>query len=117
MDYAPADGLRYLFIDFNAFFAAVAQHDDPALRGRPVAIAPLESEHSIAIAASYEARAYGVTRGVRIRDARRLCPGPRREGATRPRHIMTADQWAVDLDYLGTKIAFNRIPEEEDFVL
>lgn len=66
--------LGYLFLDFNAFFAAVEQLDDPALRGRPVIVTPLESEHTGAIAASYEARPYGVRRGTSLRDARRLCP-------------------------------------------
>lgn len=75
MDYAAADGLRYLFLDFNAFFAAVEQHDEPALRGRPVIVAPTASEHTSAIAASYEARPFGVTRGTPVREARTLCPG------------------------------------------
>ncbi|MEM6649450.1 MAG: hypothetical protein AAF603_04290 [Pseudomonadota bacterium] len=74
MDYIPAKGLKYLFIDFNAFFAAVAQQDEPALRGKPVLISPLKSEHSGAIAASYEARAFGIGRGTSIREARKLCP-------------------------------------------
>ncbi|WP_370339029.1 type VI secretion protein ImpB [Parvularcula marina] len=74
MDYVPASGLRYLFIDFNAFFAAAAQHDEPDLMGRPVVITPHESEYSGAIAASYEARPFGITRGTRIREARELCP-------------------------------------------
>lgn len=34
MAYERACALQYLFIDFNAFFAAVEQHDEPALRGR-----------------------------------------------------------------------------------
>ncbi len=75
MAYERADGLRYLFIDFNAFFAAVEQHDDRALRGRPVMVIPLASEHTSAIAVSYEARAFGVKRGTKVRDARALCPG------------------------------------------
>lgn len=70
-----AAGLAYLFIDFNAYFASVEQHDHPELRGRPVIVSPLDSEHTSAIAASYEARPYGIKRGSRIRDARMLCPG------------------------------------------
>ena len=72
--YRPADGLAYLFIDFNAYFASVEQHDHPELRGRPVIVAPLRSEHTSAIAASYEARAFGIKRLTSIREARRLCP-------------------------------------------
>jgi DNA polymerase IV len=66
--------LRYLFIDFNAFFASVEQHDDPSLRGRPVIVIPLPSEHSGAIAASYEAKALGISRGTSVAEARQLCP-------------------------------------------
>lgn len=73
--FAPHLGLRYLFIDFNAYFAAVEQHDDPALAGRPVIVAPLASEHTGAIAVSYEARPFGVKRGTTVREARALCPG------------------------------------------
>ncbi|PQA85357.1 Y-family DNA polymerase [Hyphococcus luteus] len=67
--------LAYLFLDFNAYFASVEQHDHPELRGRPVIVTPLASEHTGAIAASYEARGYGIRRGTPVRDARRMCPG------------------------------------------
>ena len=46
MSFEFADGLRYLFLDFNAYFAAVEQHDDPALLGQPVIVAPSASEHT-----------------------------------------------------------------------
>ena len=74
MTYERANGLRYLFIDFNAFFAAVEQHDDEALRSRPVIVIPQASEHTGAIAVSYEARAFGVRRGMKVRDVIALCP-------------------------------------------
>jgi DNA polymerase-4 len=67
--------LKYLFIDFNAYFAGVEQLDHPHLRGKPVLVTPLKSEHSSAIAASYEARPFGVKRGTLVREARQLCPG------------------------------------------
>ncbi len=73
MTYAAADRLRYLFIDFNAFFAGVEQHDDPSIMGRPVIVTPLQSEHTMAIAASYEARPYGIKRGTSVSEARELC--------------------------------------------
>ncbi|WP_425408768.1 Y-family DNA polymerase [Hyphococcus sp.] len=73
--YRAADGLTCLFIDFNAYFAGVEQHDDPSLRGRPVIVAPMASEHTSAIAASYEARPFGIKRGTPIREARERCPG------------------------------------------
>lgn len=66
--------LRFLFIDFNSYFAAVEQHDDPALVGRPVIVIPIDSEHTGAIAASYEAKALGISRGTPVREARAICP-------------------------------------------
>lgn len=71
----PAAEYGYLFVDFNSYFASVEQQHDPALRGRPVVVAPTPGEHTSAIAASYEAKAYGVKMGTRIADARQLCPG------------------------------------------
>jgi DNA polymerase-4/DNA polymerase V len=61
-----------LHVDADGFFAAVEQALDPALRGRPVVTG---AERGIIAAASYEAKACGVKRGIQLRDARRLCPG------------------------------------------
>ena len=67
--------LRSLFIDFNSYFASVEQQLDPALRGRAVGVVPVMADSSCCIAASYEAKAFGVKTGTRVADARRLCPG------------------------------------------
>ncbi len=67
--------LTALFVDCDSYFASVEQHLDPALRGRPVGVAPVMAESSCCIAASYEAKAFGVKTGTRISDARILCPG------------------------------------------
>jgi len=74
---APVDALPLtaMFIDCDSFFASVEQHLDPALRGRPVGVAPVMAETSCCIAASYEAKAFGVKTGTLIRDARLMCPG------------------------------------------
>lgn len=66
--------LTALFVDCDSYFASVEQHLDASLRGRPVAVAPVMAESSCCIAASYEAKAFGVKTGTRIADARRLCP-------------------------------------------
>ena len=66
--------VKYLFIDMNSYFASVEQQLDPSLRGLPVAVAPVDAETTACIAASYEAKRYGVRTGTRISDARRLCP-------------------------------------------
>ncbi len=67
--------LRTLIIDFNSFFASVEQQLRPELRGRPVAVAPVKAETTCAIAASYEAKKFGVKTGTMIAEARRMCPG------------------------------------------
>ena len=59
-----------LHADCDAFFASVAQRDDPSLRGLPVAVGP-----GIVMAATYEARAFGVRSAMPAEKARRLCPG------------------------------------------
>jgi DNA polymerase-4 len=66
--------LRSLFIDFNSYFASVEQQLDPALRGRPVGVVPVMADSSCCIAASYEAKAFGIRTGTRVADAKRLCP-------------------------------------------
>lgn len=67
--------LTALFIDCDSYFASVEQHLDPSLRGKPVGVAPVMVETSCCIAASYEAKAFGVKTGTRISDARIMCPG------------------------------------------
>jgi len=67
--------LRSLFIDFNSYFASVEQQLDPALRRRPVGVVPVMADSSCCIAASYEAKAFGVKTGTRVADAKRMCPG------------------------------------------
>jgi len=69
--------LRYLFLDMNAYFASVEQQSRPELRGQPVGIAAVRAGTTCCIAASYEAKAYGVKTGTLVRDARRLCPSIR----------------------------------------
>lgn len=59
--------------DMDAFYAAIEQLDDPALRGRPVLVGP-QSERGVVLTASYEARPYGVGSAMPMAKARRLCP-------------------------------------------
>lgn len=72
---APPTGLRWLYVDFNSYFASVEQQLDPRLRGKPVAVIPVETESTCAIAASYEAKAFGVKTGTPVYEAKKMCPG------------------------------------------
>lgn len=57
----------------DAFYASVAQRDDPGLRGKPIAVA-WRSARSVVLTASYEARAFGVRSAMPSMRALRLCP-------------------------------------------
>jgi DNA polymerase IV len=70
-----SSNLNWMLIDMNSYFASVEQHLRPELRGRRVAVIPVESENTCVIAASYDAKKFGVKTGTRVRDARQLCPG------------------------------------------
>ena len=62
-----------MHIDMNAFFAAVEQQSNPALRGRPLAVVGSQ-QRTIILTASYEARAFGVKTGMTLLEARQKCP-------------------------------------------
>jgi DNA polymerase IV len=70
----PPRPLRWLFLDLNAYFASVEQQENPALRGRPVIVAPGGLDSTCAIAASYEAKKFGITTGTPVWEARTKCP-------------------------------------------
>jgi DNA polymerase-4 len=69
----PVDGAA-LFVDMNSFFASVEQQVHPELRNRPVGVCPFINDATCVIAASIEAKRYGVKTGTKIPEARRLCP-------------------------------------------
>src|ERR1700691_6094665 len=72
----PRDsGLNWLFVDLNSYFASVEQEVRPELRGCPVAVAPMMADTTVCIAASYEAKAFGVRTGTVVAEAKRMCPG------------------------------------------
>src|ERR1039458_5522775 len=73
-DPAPGPLLNWLFVDLNSYFASVEQQVRPELRGRPVGVVPMMADTTCCIAASYEAKTFGVRTGTIVADAKRMCP-------------------------------------------
>jgi len=73
-DRPQGPALNWLFVDLNSYFASVEQEVRPDLRGRPVAVVPMMADTTVCIAASYEAKAFGVKTGTLVGEAKRMCP-------------------------------------------
>ncbi len=101
----------WLFLDMNSFFASVEQQEHPELRGKPVAVVPMLADTTCCIAASYEAKAFGVKTGTNVAEAEaavsRTCgwsrPSTGRTGSIRRGFSKSVEQclpvtevWSVD---------------------
>jgi DNA polymerase-4 len=67
--------LTTLYVDMNSYFASVEQQFNKDLRGKPVAVVPVDSNSTCCIAASKEAKAFGVKTGTNVGKAKEMCPG------------------------------------------
>jgi len=63
-----------MHIDLNSCFATVEQQSRPMLRGRPVAVVNRRTENTSIVTASYEAKARGITVGMKVKEAKKLAP-------------------------------------------
>lgn len=63
-----------MHIDLNSCFATVEQQARPQLRDRPVAVVNRRTENTAIVTASYEAKAYGISVGMKVKEALKLCP-------------------------------------------
>ncbi|MBI4549816.1 MAG: DNA polymerase IV [Candidatus Omnitrophica bacterium] len=66
--------MKIIHIDMDAFYAAVEQRDNPALRGKPVIVGGSPESRGVVSTASYEARRFGVHSAMASAQAKRLCP-------------------------------------------
>ncbi len=72
----------------NSYFASCEQQDRPDLRGKPIAVVPVEgTDRTCCIAVSYEAKAFGIKTGCSAIDARKLCPSVALVGSRSQRYI------------------------------
>jgi len=69
-----AINVNYIFLDMNSYFASVAQNEEKELIGQPVGIVTVDKRGACCIAASYEAKAFGIGVGTRREEAKELCP-------------------------------------------
>ena len=86
-----AETAAILHADLDAFYASVEQLLDPSLRGKPIAVGG-----GVVLAASYEAKAYGVRGGMPGRKARELCPQLQFVGGNFQRYQEYGDK-AIDI--------------------
>jgi DNA polymerase-4 len=101
-----------LLVDMNAFFASIEQRDRPEWRGRPVAVTNGRQGTCI-ITSSYEARACGIKTGMRLKQARRLCPEliqcpahPERYAATSAAIMAALQDVTPDIEVFSVDEAF-----------
>jgi DNA polymerase-4 len=102
-----------LHLDMNAFFASVEQQSDPRLRGKPVFVCGNRHSRTIVATASYEARPFGVTTGMPLHEALRLCPhailvegNPSKYADTFRRVAQRMETYSPDLEIFSIDEAF-----------
>lgn len=93
-------GLKWLYLDMNSYFASCEQQDEPRLRGRPVIVVPVMSDHTCAIAASAEAKALGVKTGTRVGEAKERIPGLLIREARPDRYVQFHDRILAEVDHV-----------------
>jgi DNA polymerase-4 len=101
-----------MLVDMNAFFASVEQSNNPEWRGRPLAITN-GLQGTCIITCSYEARAYGIKTGMRLKQALQLCPGlircpahPERYAATSTAIMHALQDITPDIEIFSVDEAF-----------
>lgn len=99
-------------VDMNAFFASIEQLDFPELQGRPIGVTNGLTGTCV-ITSSYEARRFGIKTGMRVKEARRLCPDfvqrparPERYSEVSSAIMMALQQITPDIEVFSVDEAF-----------
>ncbi len=74
VDSQTAEQVNWLFVDMNSYFASVEQQVQPRLQGKPTVVVTVDVDSTVCIAASYEAKAFGVSTGTQLGEAKKKCP-------------------------------------------
>lgn len=69
----PSQKLNWLYFDLDCYFASVEQQDKPELAGIPVAVVPMNHNSATIIAASREAKKFGIGTGTKVFEAKKQC--------------------------------------------
>lgn len=99
-----------ILVDMNAFFASVEQFDHPEWRGRALAVTN-GKQGTCVITSSYEARAFGVKTGMRLYEAKRLCPELIQVAARPERYVQISSAIMRALETLTPDIEIFSIDE------
>lgn len=100
-----------LVIDLNCAFASIEQQRDPALRGRALAIAAYATGAATIVSSSREARDLGIRTGMRVFEARAICPGIVVREPTPPLYRSVSDQLLEILERHGPDVLRMSIDE------
>lgn len=68
------DTRKIIHIDMDCFYAAIEQRDNPALKGKPIAVGGSDKRRGVIATASYEARRYGIKSALATKVAKKKCP-------------------------------------------
>jgi len=101
-----------LHIDMDAFFASIEQAINPRLKGKPLIVGSRNNKmHTVVCAASYEAKAYGISSGMASKDAYQLCPGLEFVPAEQGKYIWTSEQILELVKTYGFEVSYASIDE------
>ncbi|MDD5431523.1 MAG: DNA polymerase IV [Candidatus Omnitrophica bacterium] len=101
-----------IHIDMDAFFASIEQAINPKLKNKPLIVGSRGNKmHTVVCAASYEAKAYGISSGMTSAEAFKICPNLEFVAADQSKYIWTSTQILELLKEYGFAVNYASIDE------